>query len=373
MLEDHLYKTEYNLKHIDGVHQVKNSNNLKKNINNKAIIIANSDINFYKSNILNRILKLIIYLSKYLKESINDFMYFLKEKGIAPLYKGLSSAILISIIQNGLYFLFKIKFNNIINMYISKNTIFKSFLSNLLSGIISAIITNPLYIINMRMANNDNSTGNLELFLTIIKEEGLSGLFKGLCLSILLVSNPLIQYTIYDKISEMFLLKNKLISVKNNDLKTIIKDNSNSNDIQLYNYQIVLSTFIAKLITTIITYPITTLKTLSQSKLSNNNNNNNNNNNVSNGGQINNNNEIKDESNYFKKKRANDNKENNDNYNNLIKIIKKKGIFSLYNGFFSKIIGSEINGIVFMLIYERMNIHVKDILIKLLYLKVIGK
>lgn len=260
---------------------------------------------------------------QFIEEYANIYK-FIKVYGIKPLYNGVSSAVMISIVQNGTYFLLKNTFKKLLGGDSSLKT---SILSNLYSAVIVVFLTNPLYVLNMRMANQSkvNRIGNIEMLRNIYNEEGIKGLFKGIGLSLLLVLNPLIQYTLYESLIKHFQIK------------------SGSRD--LSSKDIVISTFLSKFVTTVITYPIMTLKSLTQSD------------------------------NSFDEDEQKDEKSKDKGFSllKLIKIIQKQGFLSLYNGFSSKFLGSEVNSIVFMLIYEKSQILTRTTLMKLFYAKTIKK
>lgn len=76
----------------------------------------------------------------------------------------------------------------------------------------------------------------------IINEEGFGSFFKGLIPSLFLTINPVIQFTIYEY------MRNSIIKIKG----------------ELSSINIIYISFVSKLITTLITYPVLTIKTLFQ-------------------------------------------------------------------------------------------------------------
>lgn len=90
-----------------------------------------------------------------------------------------------------------------------------------LGGVATSVITNPIWVVNTRLTVKNieevvkidsasenpaapvkKSLGFLETVLKIYKEEGVKGLYSGLPLALFLVSNPIIQYTVYEKLKE---------------------------------------------------------------------------------------------------------------------------------------------------------------------------
>lgn len=95
------------------------------------------------------------------------------------------------------------------------------------------IIQNPIWVVNTRLTVKDgekdatakpvakpvvfksNSTassstaaspklGFIQVVLKIFKEEGIAGFWKGIFPALILVSNPIIQYTVFEKLKEKF-------------------------------------------------------------------------------------------------------------------------------------------------------------------------
>ena len=127
----------------------------------------------------------------------------------------------------------------------------------------------------------------------IIREEGIFAFFKGLFPSIIMTINPVIQYVIYEYLKKKYLSSNNIFKVG----------------------AILWISFISKLITTLITYPMLTIKTLFQS---------------------------------------NKKKKNNEIFQILFKLINNNGIFVLYEGISAKLIQTTINNIIAMLAYENI-------------------
>jgi hypothetical protein len=63
------------------------------------------------------------------------------------------------------------------------------------AGCISSIMTNPFWVLKTLQAKKHKSIGASAKEL--IREEGFFALWKGVTLSLILVSNPIIQFVIY--------------------------------------------------------------------------------------------------------------------------------------------------------------------------------
>ena len=100
----------------------------------------------------------------------------------------------------------------------SSNSKAKSLLASSLAGVINVLLTNPLWVANLRivkgMKEGDHQRqqpkGSVETNLfamvaQIAKEEGIGHLWSGTWASILLVSNPVIQFFTYEQIKTALL------------------------------------------------------------------------------------------------------------------------------------------------------------------------
>lgn len=126
----------------------------------------------------------------------------------------------------------------------------------------------------------------------IIKEEGISAFFKGVIPSIIMTINPVIQYIIYEYLKIKFLHTDGTLSSGN----------------------ILWISVLSKFITTLVTYPMLTIKTLFQS--------------------------------------------NEKSTSDIIKIIedliKTKGLKGLFDGISAKLAQTLINNAITMLTYEKL-------------------
>ena len=65
-----------------------------------------------------------------------------------------------------------------------------------LAGSISCIFTNPFYVLQTRQSKENKTV--VELCQKMVKNEGILSLWKGLLASLILVSNPIIQFVVYE-------------------------------------------------------------------------------------------------------------------------------------------------------------------------------
>ena len=137
----------------------------------------------------------------------------------------------------------------------------------------------------------------------MIQEEGISSFFKGVLPSIILTINPVIQYIIYEVLRKQFLNDDGSISTSN----------------------IIWISLFSKIVTTFITYPMLTVKTLFQS---------------------------------------NDKKSTKEVLNIIQELLENNGFRGMYKGITAKLAQTLINNTITMLSYEKLVVLIKFILIK---------
>ncbi len=139
----------------------------------------------------------------------------------------------------------------------------------------------------------------------IYNQEGLSGFFKGIVPSLILTLVPVMQFTCYEVLKKSFMDKNGDLS----------------------NKHLVLISFLSKLVTIIVSYPLMTAKALYQS---------------------------------------NSKLPSSEVWKIIVKLIKEEGLFGFYKGFAPKVVGSLINNTILMFTYERLQVLVRIILMKII-------
>ena len=113
-----------------------------------------------------------------------------------------------------------------------------------LSGVINSVLTNPIWFLNTRMTLAKDKKSLVDTAKEIYRNEGLGAFYKGVLPNMVLVSNPVINFVIYEN------LKRVLLNMK-----------YSLNFIQLF-----LISSLAKTLATLVTYPILTIRVKLQAK-----------------------------------------------------------------------------------------------------------
>ncbi|KAJ1673475.1 hypothetical protein EV182_005155, partial [Spiromyces aspiralis] len=181
----------------------------------------------------------------------------LASEGISGLFSGLESALFGSAVTNGVYYYF---FEATKAIFVqssgSKNmSTIQSMTAGAIAGAMTVLITNPIWVVNTRLtvkktegedgsddgATTAKSISTWQAFAKIIREDGVLSLWQGVVPALILVINPIIQYTVFEQ------LKNRLQTLRS-----------------LGNLDFFLLGAVSKLIATFVTYPYIVVKTRMQ-------------------------------------------------------------------------------------------------------------
>eukprot|EP00210_Caulerpa_lentillifera_P007966 g7605.t1 len=171
-----------------------------------------------------------------------DCQQLIAVHGWERLYDGLEPSIVGAAFSQGIYFYFYSTFmKRSEDKRRSPVEIPESLFNGYLAGCLNVVLTNPIWVIATRVQayrRRDESLWNS--VLTAFATDGYDWMSKGIVPSLILASNPAIQFCIYE------LLKRKKMSTGEESLST---------------YDVFLIMTVAKLGATILTYPLLTVKT----------------------------------------------------------------------------------------------------------------
>lgn len=153
------------------------------------------------------------------------------EEGIDSLYRGLSPVLQSLSVSNFVYFY---TFHALRKTFAKNTSAVQDLMFGIVAGSINVLITSPLWVVNTRMKLEKNSYDSLfGGLLDLYKTEGAKGLWSGTVPSLLLVSNPAIQFMVYES------LKRNLVAQGSFDT-----------------YRAFLVGAVAKAVATTLTYPL---------------------------------------------------------------------------------------------------------------------
>ncbi|KAG7664846.1 uncharacterized protein J8A68_001604 [[Candida] subhashii] len=143
----------------------------------------------------------------------------IREKGITGLYAGLESALYGITLTNFIYYYF---YEFTANLFLKSKkshqrglTTFESIITGAIAGAVTCVGSNPFWVANTRMmtekkkkGEGKTSSSTFKALLDIIEKDGVGTLFAGVLPALILVINPIIQYTIFEQIKNVIIAKN---------------------------------------------------------------------------------------------------------------------------------------------------------------------
>lgn len=129
--------------------------------------------------------------------------------GVSSLYSGLAPASLGSVVSLACYFHMFQRARSVISPYLHQTTV-AHLISGAAAGVMTSIATNPIWVVKVRLQLQSEQvahrsglkpyTGLINGLVTIAREEGVIGLYRGLAPSLWLVSHGALQFTLYEMI-----------------------------------------------------------------------------------------------------------------------------------------------------------------------------
>ncbi|KAF9058179.1 mitochondrial carrier domain-containing protein [Panaeolus papilionaceus] len=160
------------------------------------------------------------------KSTYQAILDIIKREGVFGLYSGLDSSLLGIAVTNGVYYYFYERSREIIlrSRQGSKAlSTLESMLTGLIAGSATTLISNPIWVVQtsqaVRTLGTDASQksvkklGFFETAQNIIAKDGIAAFWRGIGPALVLVINPIIQYTAFEQ------LKNFLIARRTSKLR----------------------------------------------------------------------------------------------------------------------------------------------------------
>lgn len=162
------------------------------------------------------------------ESSIASAKHIINREGITGLYSGIDSAMVGIGVTNFVYYYWyewtragfeKAKASRGESKRLGT---IESMIAGAVAGSATVLMTNPIWVVNTRMTARENDENDVEgqqkkqkpstigTLLKLLKEEGPSALFAGVLPALVLVINPILQYTIYEQLKNMIEKKRKV-------------------------------------------------------------------------------------------------------------------------------------------------------------------
>lgn len=172
-----------------------------------------------------------------------------KEGGIHVLYKGLGPVLIALACSNFIYFYTNQTLKVIVKNMTGKKDIstLQNLLVSSLAGCVNVLTTCPMWVVSTRLKTQIKKGGDVKKpykgmidgLVRVGREEGIAELWSGTVASLILVSNPTIQWVTYDSVRKIALRRANR------------KGRSSLNSLEIF-----LLGIIAKFVATVITYPL---------------------------------------------------------------------------------------------------------------------
>lgn len=128
------------------------------------------------------------------------------------LYRGVAPVITTLALSNFVFFYA----HETIKRMLQHRSLIRSLLASTLAGVVNVLVTNPLWVANIRImvqgqnnTTNNTTTSLIQEMRRIMKTEGLSSLWNGTYASLMLVSNPVIQFFLYEQLKAIAISRHR--------------------------------------------------------------------------------------------------------------------------------------------------------------------
>ncbi|OZJ05202.1 hypothetical protein BZG36_02462 [Bifiguratus adelaidae] len=194
------------------------------------------------------------------KNTGDAFVKILKTEGPQGLYSGINSALFGISVTNGIYYYFYEAVKAVFEKRGKRSmTTGESMLAGAIAGSAVVFVTNPIWTVNTRITTykkkldkqeadgkplkHQRAPTTMETAMEILKTDGFKGFYAGLLPALILVINPIIQYTVFEQ------LKARWMKLKSSNLSA---------------WEFFVLGAVSKLAATGITYPYIVLKARQQ-------------------------------------------------------------------------------------------------------------
>lgn len=156
------------------------------------------------------------------EDEVSAWRKLIKQKGFKGLYSGLESALYGITLSNFIYYYFyELSTNAFLRAKVAAGgsrrkrglTTVESMITGAVAGAITVIGTNPFWVANTRLMTRAKELGTksrsaFQTMIDIAQTDGVGTLFAGVFPALVLVINPIIQYTILEQIRNAIVTAN---------------------------------------------------------------------------------------------------------------------------------------------------------------------
>ncbi|KAF3402701.1 Peroxisomal membrane protein PMP47B [Talaromyces pinophilus] len=164
--------------------------------------------------------------------TLDAVRHIIQREGISGLYSGLNSALFGISMTNFVYYYWyewtRAAFEKAAEKAgraSKKLTTFEAIIAGAIAGSATVLLTNPIWVINTRMTARRNdadeqglpggekpkkSKSTIQTLLDLLKNEGPTALFAGVLPALVLVINPILQYTIFEQLKNVLERKRRV-------------------------------------------------------------------------------------------------------------------------------------------------------------------
>lgn len=153
--------------------------------------------------------------------------HIINREGISGLYAGLDSALFGISVTNFVYYYWYEWTRSFFERAAikagrasKKLTTIESMIAGAIAGSATVMITNPIWVVNTRMTTRKEEAdieggkkkkpSTIGTLLALIKDEGLTSLFAGVLPALVLVINPILQYTFFEQFKNILEKRKKV-------------------------------------------------------------------------------------------------------------------------------------------------------------------
>ncbi|KAH0495248.1 hypothetical protein TgHK011_008813 [Trichoderma gracile] len=148
-------------------------------------------------------------------------------KPFSSLYRGLVPNLSGNALSWASFFFFKTRFEDLLTLArgSSRPTPSDFFVASALAGAATSVLSNPIWVVKTRMLASDKGakgayTSMWSGFRTIYATEGVSGLYRGLGVSMIGVSHGAVQFAVYEPAKRLYFARRKRMGTDNGRMTT---------------------------------------------------------------------------------------------------------------------------------------------------------